>query len=164
MIQLKNKYTKVARAKETVVNSAQGANDPICCKTDSWRIGSVCWLLRLRFSYKETHLHYHAHRFLLPVSRPVVRRVPTCTTTACCCPAESTSSEGWSSYVARWPRKVTTLIQLMLKRMTQTSGGVEQIQTTQTGGKATLVLGSHRCWNIEHVVLFLLWMYLSVSH
>lgn len=164
MIKLKNTYTKVACAKETVANSTQNANDPICCKTGSWRMGSACWLLYLSFSYKETHLHSHAHRFLLPVSRPVVRRVPTCTTTACCCPVESTSSEGWSSYVAHWPRKVTTSIQLMLKRMTQTSGGVEQIQTTQTGGKVAFVSGSHRHWNIEHVVLFLLWMYLSVSH
>ena len=78
--------------------------------------------------------------FLLPFCRPVVRRVPTCTTMACCCPVELTNSEGWNLYVARWPKKVTILTQQTQRRMTQMSGGVEQIQTMQMGGKMAFVL------------------------
>lgn len=95
------------------------------------------WLY-LRFSHRE-HGLCHSHSFPLASPRPVVRRVPTCMTMACCCPAELTSSEGWSSCVARWPRKATTSIQLMLRKMTQTSGGAAQIQTMQMGGKVAFV-------------------------
>ena len=58
---------------------------------------------------------------------------------ACCCPVELTSSEGWNSYVAHWPRKGTMLTPRMQRRMTQTSGGVEQTQTMQMGGKVAFM-------------------------
>lgn len=80
------------------------------------------------------------HRLLLTFCRPVVRRVPTCTTMACCCLVESTSSEAWNLYAARWPRKVTTLTPRTQRRMTRMSGGVAQTQTMQTGGKAAFQL------------------------
>ena len=58
---------------------------------------------------------------------------------ACCCPVELTSSEEWNLSVARWPRRVTILIRQMQRRMTQTSGGAEQMQTMPMGGKVAFV-------------------------
>ena len=102
--------------------------------------------------------------FLLALSRPAVRRAPTCMTTACCCPVASTSSEGWSLCVARWPRKVTIQTQRMPRRMTRMSGGVEQIQTMQMGGKMAFVFRISQMLNHQHIVLFIVSMYLFVSH
>lgn len=102
-------------------------------------IGSQALSIIFGVSYTEAHLPCPSHCSLPTFCRHAVRKAPTCMTMACCCLVELTSSEGWSLCVARWLKKVTILIQLMQKRMTQMSGGAEPTQTMQMAGKRVLM-------------------------